>query len=218
VALDPSVALLRAWDGRMDKDQAAPFLISLLYHHVRTSVAESASPGKGELYTYPIGPAVIEKLLRDRPDGWFRDYDATLLRALVDAVEEGKRIQGENVNRWKYGEYLRIEIDNPIVHPAMQRIPAIGKLLDIFEIGPAPMSGSATTVKQTTRTLAPSMRMNADLGDWDASLLNVQIGQSGQPLSGHYKDEWNDYYNGRSYPMQFQKVQAKSTLELRPGR
>jgi penicillin amidase len=218
VALDPSVALLRAWDGRMDKDQAAPFLISLLYQHVRTSVAESASPGKGELYTYPIGPAVIEKLLRDRPDGWFRDYDATLLRALVDAVEEGKRIQGENVNRWKYGEYLRIEIDNPIVHPAMQRIPVIGKLLDIFEIGPAPMSGSATTVKQTTRTLAPSMRMNADLGDWDASLLNVQIGQSGQPLSSHYKDEWNDYYNGHSYPMQFRKVHAKSTLELRPGR
>ena len=63
----------------------------------------------------------------------------------------------------------------------------IGKLLDIFEIGPVPMSGSAATVKQTTRTLAPSMRMNADLGDWDASLLNVQIGQSGQPLSGHYK-------------------------------
>jgi penicillin amidase len=100
----------------------------------------------------------------------------------------------------------------------MQRIPAIGKLLDIFEIGPVPMSGSAATVKQTTRTLAPSMRMNADLGDWDASLLNVQIGQSGQPLSSHYKDEWNDYYNGHSYPMQFRKVHAKSTLELRPGR
>ena len=45
-----------------------------------------------------MAPAVIEKLLRERPDGWFRDYDAMLLRALVDAVEEGKRIQGANVN------------------------------------------------------------------------------------------------------------------------
>jgi penicillin amidase len=84
-----------------------------------------------------------------------------------------------------------------------------------FDIGPAPMSGSSTTVKQTTRSLAPSMRMNADLGDWDRSLLNVQIGQSGQVLSSHYRDEWTDYYNGRSYPMQFGKVQAKSTLEFR---
>ena len=217
-ALDPSVSLLRAWDGRMDKDLAAPFLISLVYQHVRTAVAESASPGKGQLYEYAMGPAVIEKLLRERPEGWFRDYDATLLRALVDAVDEAKRIQGGNVARWKYGAYLRIEIDQPVLHAAMQRIPVVGRLLDIFEIGPAPMSGSFTTVKQTTRALAPSMRMDADLGDWDGSLLNVQIGQSGQALSSHYKDEWDDYYNGKSYPMQFRNVQAKSTLELRPGK
>jgi penicillin amidase len=62
------------------------------------------------------------------------------------------------------------------------------------------------------------MRMNADLADWDRSLLNVQVGQSGQPFSGHYKDQWDDYYNGRSYPMQFDHVEAKSTLELRPGK
>jgi penicillin amidase len=215
-ALDPSVALLRAWNGRMDKDQAAPFLVSLLYQHVRTAVAESASPGKGQLYELAMGPAVIEKLLRDRPDGWFRDYDTALLRALIDAVDEAKRIQGGNVTRWTYGAYLRIEIDHPVLHAAMQAIPLIGKYLDVFEIGPVPMSGSTTTVKQTTRTLGPSMRMNADLSDWDRSLLNVQIGQSGQPLSSHYKDEWDDYYNGRSYPMQYKNVQSKSTLELRP--
>jgi penicillin amidase len=216
--IDPPVALLRAWDGRMDKDLAAPFLISLVYQHVRTSVAESASPGKGQLYEYAMGPAVIGKLLRERPDGWFRDYDATLLRALVDAVDEAKRIQGGNAAKWKYGAFLRVEIDHPVLHGAMQRIPAIGPLLDTFEIGPAPMSGGTTTVKQTTRSLAPSMRLNADLADWDRSLLNVQVGQSGQPFSRHYKDQWEDYYNGRSYPMQFQNVQARDTLEFRPAK
>ncbi len=217
-ALDPSVGLLRAWDGRMDKDLAAPFLVALLYQHVRTSVAESASPGKGQLYEYAMGPAVIGKLLRERPEGWFRDYDAMLLRSLVDAVDEAKRIQGGNAARWKYGTYLRIEIDHPVLHAAMRSIPAIGRYLDIFEIGPVPMSGGSTTVKQTTRALAPSMRMNADLADWDRSLLNVQVGQSGQPFSSHCKDQWDDYYNGRSYPMQFEHVEAKSTLELRPGK
>lgn len=216
--LDPPVALLRAWDGRMDKDQAAPFLISLLYQYVRRSAAESASPGKGQIYEYPMGTAAIEKLLRERPQGWFGDYDEMLLRALADAVDEAKRIQGGNVDHWKYGAYLRVEIDHPVLHPAMQSIPVIGNLLDVFEIGPAPMSGSATTVKQTTRVLAPSMRMDADLGDWDRSLLNIQIGQSGEALSSHYKDEWAAYYNGRSYPMQFRKVQAKSTLELQPAK
>jgi penicillin amidase len=79
------------------------------------------------------------------------------------------------------------------------------------------MSGGPTTVKQTTAKLAPSMRMNADLGDWDRSLLNVLTGQSGQIFSSHYRDEWLDWYYGRSYPMEFDRVEAKSTLEFRPA-
>jgi acyl-homoserine lactone acylase PvdQ len=72
-------------------------------------------------------------------------------------------------------------------------------------------------VKQTSRTLAPSMRMNADLADWERSLFNIPIGQSGQILSSHYKDQWDDYYNARSYPMQFAKVDVKSTLFFKPA-
>ena len=60
------------------------------------------------------------------------------------------------------------------------------------------MSGSPSSVKQTTARLAPSMRMTADLGDWEHSFLNITTGQSGQILSPHYRDQWNDYYWGRS--------------------
>ena len=217
VALDPAVALLRSWDGRMDKDQGAPFLISLVYQHVRSAVAEAASPGKGQVYEFAMGPAAIEQLLRDRPAGWFDDYDTMLLRAFMDAVDEGKRIAGRDVSRWRYGNYWRVEIDNPIVHPALERIPVIGKMLDFFEIGPLPMSGSSTTPKQTTRTLGPSMRMTADLADWNNSTLNIVTGESGQPFSSHYKDQWDAYYNLRSYPMQYGSVTAKQTLEFRPS-
>jgi penicillin amidase len=207
--LEPAVALLRGWNGEMQKELAAPFLITLAYQHLRTSVAESAAPGKSASYEFSMAPVVLETLLRERPAGWFQDYDELLLQTLVDAVEEGTRIQGRDVGRWQYGAYLRIAINHPVFH----RVPLVGKY---FDIGPVPMSGSGTTVKQTTRTLAPSMRMNADLGDWDRSLLNVEIGQSGQPLSSHYKDQWSDYYNGRSYPMQFRAVEGKSTLQFRP--
>jgi len=125
-------------------------------------------------------------------------------------MEEGRRLQGGNVKSWQYGAWLRVGISNPVVH----QIPWIGKY---FDIGPVPMSGATTTVKQTTRALAPSMRMSADLGDWDRSLLNIPIGQSGQILSPHYKDQWDAYYNARSFPMQFQRIEARSTLEFRPG-
>jgi penicillin amidase len=207
--LDPAIALLRAWNGQMDKDQAAPFLVTLAYQYLRTAAAESAAPSIGAQYQFQLAPMALEELLRERPAGWFLDYDETLLRALVDAVEEARRIQGPDIKQWKYGAYLRIAIDNPVIH----QVPLVGKY---FDIGPVPMSGASSTVKQTTRALAPSMRMDADLGDWDRSLLNVQIGQSGQILSRHYKDQWEAWYYARSFPMQYGHVEVRSTLEFAP--
>ena len=78
------------------------------------------------------------------------------------------------------------------------------------------MSGSPTTVKQYTEALGPSMRLDADLADWDRSLLEGTTGQSGQVLSHHYKDQWEHYYNAKSFPMQFQKIEAKDVLTLEP--
>jgi penicillin amidase len=220
--LDGAVDLLRTWNGQMDKDLAAPFLATLAYQHVRRAIAENASPANGLAYDFQMAPAMVERLLRERPAGWFADYDEMLLRALADAVEECRRIQGRDPKRWHYGDYLRIAINNPVLHEVpvipklfyLRQLPFVGSYIDI---GPVPMSGSSTTVKQTTRTLAPSMRMNADLGDWERSLLNIPIGQSGQVLSSHYKDQWADYYNARSYPMQFSKVEAASTLTFKPA-
>lgn len=209
-SLDPAIALLRAWNGQMDAGLAAPLIMTLAYQQVRLAVAESASPGQGAAYDYRLAQAVVEKLLRGRPSGWFDDYDGMLLRALVDAVEEGGRMQGRDVRRWQYGRYHRIGMAHPVTH----QVPLIGRY---FDIAPVPSSGWNTTVRQTTTTLAPSMRMNADLADWDRSLLNVMTGQSGQILSSHYRDQWDDYYHLRSYPMPFRNVEAKSTMTFRPA-
>jgi penicillin G amidase len=209
-ALDEATGMLGSWNGQMEKSLAAPFLITLIYQYVRKAVAENASPGNGAVYDLQIAPSLIEKLLRERPPNWFRDYDQMLLRALADGLEEGTRIQGRDLKRWQYGSWLRVEIDHPVIH----QIPWIGKY---FDIGPLPMSGSATSVKQTSRGLMPSMRMTVEPGDWDQSLLNELTGQSGQILSRHYRDQWPDYYAGRSYRMQFRQVSAASTLRFQPA-
>jgi penicillin G amidase len=207
-ALTDAIAILRGWNGQMEYSLAAPFLVTLAYQHLRRAVSEIAS-NSGAAYDSQMAPAVIEKLLRTRPAGWVRDWDEALVRALADAVEEGQRIQGRNMKKWSYGRYTGLAINHPVLHSA----PLVGKY---FDIGPNPMSGSSTTVKQTTRRLGPSMRFSADLSDWDKSLLNVIIGQSGQPLSSHYRDEWERYYNGLSYPMQYGRVEGKSVLRLVP--
>ncbi|MDQ2899802.1 MAG: penicillin acylase family protein, partial [Acidobacteriota bacterium] len=209
--LTDAIAALRSWNGQMDKDESSPLIVTLAYQYVRKAAANRASPGNGGLYDTAMSIAVVENLLRARPPEWFDDYDEILLRSLLDGLEEGRRMQGRDVKRWAYGKYLQLRLYHPVGH----QLPFVASY---FDIGPVMMSGGSTTVKQTTRRLGPSMRMNADLGDWDNSLLSLPVGESGHVLSRHYKDEWDSYYAGTSFPMPFQRVEAKSTIEFVPCR
>jgi penicillin G amidase len=204
-----AIALLRSWDGQMDKDKTAPFIAELAFQHFRKSVADVASPGNGALYQTQMAAAPIARLLRERPEGWFHDYDEVLVRSLVEALEEGRRMQGSIMKRWFYGRYLKVVINHPVGH----QLPLVHSY---FDIGPLPASGGSTSVKQTTPRLGPSERFDADLGDWDKSMLNLTIGESGHILSSHYRDQWNSYYNGTSFPMHFDHVEVKSSLTFVP--
>jgi penicillin amidase len=152
---------------------------------------------------------VVEKILEGDARGWFQDKNEALIRALSGAFEEGRKAQGGNVNRWDYGKSNELTIK----HPVGGELPLLGAY---FNVGPIEMSGSSTTIKQTTIRLGPSMRFVADLADWEHSLNNITIGESGQFLSWHYKDQWDAYYAGRSFQMQFGKVEAKETLVIEP--
>ncbi|MGC8795282.1 MAG: penicillin acylase family protein, partial [Bryobacteraceae bacterium] len=169
------------------------------------------SPGNSLAYRFEIAPAALEGLLRQRPPGWFDDWDATLLAALAGAVEEGRRMQGDDVRRWRWGYTNRLVVP----HPVLSRLPLVGKYL---RIGPVPMSGATTTVKQTTTRIGPSMRMVVDFADLDRSWFVLPAGASGHPLSGHFKDQWSAYYAGRAYPLAFARVEARHVLSVLPGR
>jgi penicillin amidase len=208
--LKPAIDRLRRFNGQIDKDSSAALIVVLSDHYFRSAMGDSASPGKGSEYSFQMAYAAADKLLQQRPGGWFADYNTTLLECLHDAVREAQRTQGRNMDRWRYGSYLRIEVDHPVGH----LLPLVSHF---FDLGPVPMSGGSTTVKQTTRRLYPSERMNVVVGDWNKSLLNIPIGESGHVLSRHYKDEWDAYYNGRSFPMQFGTgVEVKSRLAINP--
>jgi penicillin amidase len=200
---------LQTWNGQMEKGTAAPMLVSLAYQALHKAVADRAAPGMDQTYDFPMGTPVIERLLRERPRDWFPNYDELLLKALDDGIADGVPLQGSKPSRWDYGRFNELRLTQPVDG----QLPVIGRY---FNIGPVPMSGSSTTIKQTTRRLGPSMRMIVDLADLDGSLQNITIGESGQPLSKHYKDQWSAYYGATSFPMQFQKIDAKQVLTVVP--
>ncbi len=210
-ALADAAGILRGWNGQMEIGMAAPMLMRLVYERVRDAFADRASPGKSRLYSYQIAPAVIEDLLESGAPGWFADKDAMLMTALSGAIEDGASRQGSRIAGWNYGAFNAVTIRQPVG----DKLPFLNRF---FNIGPVPMSGSPETVKQVRRDVAPSMRFVADLSNWDASLNNITLGESGNPLSGHYGDQWSAYYTGRSFPMQFNRVDAREMLRIVPAR
>jgi penicillin amidase len=212
-----AVAVLRIWDGQMDKDHAAPMIAELLSNSLGLSLVRSnlrPSPNQSSSWRPPLlpKPEVIETLLETRPRGWVPrdDWDGWLVRSLVDALNEGRRRQGSPVSKWSWGRLLQCNFQ----HPVGKQLPLVDRY---FDIGPVEMSGAGTTVKQTTATLGPSERMVVDFGHLDRSVQNLTTGESGAVASAHYKDQWPAYYVGTSFPMQFHSVDAKETLHIRPG-
>ena len=235
-----AIAVLRTWNGQMDKDEAAPMITQLLDHHIaRSLVAIMMQPvtvkaAKPEGASHPLSPAgqaapkehyelsvlpdlfprpqIIQTVLETRPKGWIaKEYwDAWILQNLSTALEEGRKRQGSPVSKWRWGRLLQWNLE----HPVGKELPLVDRF---FDIGKVAMSGAGTTVKQTTSTLGPSERMVVDLGDLDKSVQNLPIGESGHVASPHYKDQWPAYYSGKSFPMQFDKVDAKQVLRVKPA-
>ncbi len=73
----------------------------------------------------------------------------------------------------------------------------------LLTVGPFPQSGTASTIKRATRGVGPSMRMVVDLNDLDDSVQNITLGESGQVFSPYYKDQFEAWYHGQSFPMLF---------------
>ena len=213
-----AVPVLRTWNGQMDKDEAAPMITRLLHEQLQRSLLASlinksgtaARPGVPDILPRP---AIVQSLLQSRPSGWVANdnWDAWILAKLATGLQVGREEQGTPVSKWRWGRMMEWYLQ----HAVGKQLPLVS---GFFNIGPVEMSGSGTTVKQTTRTLGPSERMVVDLGDLDHSVQNLPVGESGAVASPHYKDEWAAYYSGTSFPMEFDKVDAKETLQVRPGR
>jgi penicillin G amidase len=210
-----AVIILRQWNGQMDKNQAAPMITELLSREIGSDLVKVLVSRSGitNLPDIRPRPQVIERLLREWPGGWVAhdDWDQWFTARLASALESGRREQGSPVSKWRWGKMLRWKIE----HPVGRQLPFVRRF---FDIGPVEMSGSGTSVKQTTAVVGPSERMVVDLGDLDKSVQNLVAGESGFVASAHYKDQWPAYYAGTSFPMQFERVDAKQVLHVRPGK
>jgi len=219
---------MRGWDGRVSVDSKAALMIAgvraeiwrmLLEPHLgaapavtaNNNVALNPTLARGwHRYTWFMSSVAFENLMTQRPDRWlpqgFQNYDELIATAIDHAVTDDARDR-------QWGDLHRIELR----HPVFGALPVVGRF---FGTGSHPLSGDGTTVKQIGGLLGPSERFTTDFGDLDRSTLNIVTGQSGQPLSPHWMDQWKAWYEGTTFVLPFSdsavKSNAQHTLTLTP--
>lgn len=211
---DEAARLAEDFNGQMEVNSAGAALAVESFNLLRERLGNAAGPNLGAKFsTFQLSPAVVEEMLRERPQGWFANWDEMLDGVFRQACDEIAKDQGRDTRQWKWGWRNAVNVPHPVLSVADK----FGWFSGRLNIGPDPMSGWTQTVKQVRNSaLGPSMRFVADLGDWENSLANITIGQSGHVASRHYRDQWDLYYSGRSLPMRFRKVRASETLEVEP--
>ena len=238
--------ILRNWNGSVDTNSAAPvivgaardtlwpmLLIPKLAPQFATQLAQEADLSKlkniapdearvaslWKQYSWGERGFVEEELLTHTPARWLPAGFATWEDFLATVVQRGLRDAKapSNLSTWQLGKVHPLDLE----HPIFSQSPVLKLLIGVpTGTGPQPQSGDGTTVKQVGALFGPSERFTADLSDLDRSTLNIVLGQSGNPASAWYMDQFQDWLHGRTYPMPFSPAASQAatthTLTLTP--
>ena len=196
-----ALAKLQGWDGLARADSAATLVCevtkgTLLHRILAPELGKNLAGYHSGMSTVFLQNVIDNNLERWLPPG-DHDFNQTLMKSLEEAVRQIPKLVGtDNHNAWKWGSTIPLTFRHPL--GGASRL--LGWLLDV---GPFPQSGTASTIKRATPTVGPSMRMVVDLHDFDDSVQNITLGESGQVFSPYYKDQFEAWYHGQSFPMLF---------------
>jgi penicillin amidase len=207
--------LMRSWDGRLATDSSAASLVTRTRAALWPMILEPKLGKLAASYDWGESQFAEEEIVMHAKPEWlpkgYKNWDELLTAAVRKGMKDGK--SPGNVADWNYGSWHVVELD----HPLARFLPFIGRLADQ---GPLPLSGDKTTVKQVDRSMGPSQRFSMDWNNVDGSTENIVLGESGNPLSPYFRDQWNDWYNGTTFALPFTPaavtVQTSHILRLLP--
>jgi len=207
--------LMRSWDGRLTTDSAAASIVTQTRAALWPMILEPKLGNLASDYHWSESNFALEEIVMHAKPEWlpmvYKNWDALLAAAVSKGMRNGKA--PADVDRWTYGSWHVVDVE----HPLAALLPIVSR---VAGTGPQPQSGDGTTVKQVGRTLGPSQRFTMDWSNIDSSTENIVMGESGNPLSPYFRDQWNDWYNGTTFALPFTPAavaaQTRHTLRLLP--
>ena len=226
--LHQAADMLRTWDGDMRTDSSAAAIVtavrptlwamllgSQIARHDHLSPTSSSVTKLAALYDWPQGATALETLLIFQPDRWlpsgYGNWNDMLGTALTQGLSQNSA--PHDLSRWRYGAMHKVDIE----HPVFAMSPLLPRLLGARTgTGQQPIGGNGLTIKATARAFGPSERFTADLADPSANTGNITTGQSGNPSSPHFLDQFPAWLHGATFALPLAGAPAQHTLRLLP--
>jgi len=207
--------LMRSWDGRLSTDSAAASLVDQARHALWPLILEPKLGDMAKDYRWAEENFAEEEIIMHGSAEWvppdYKTWDDVLAEAVRRGMANGKA--PTDLSKWAYGSWHVMDIE----HPLAGMLPMLGHTAGT---GRQPMSGDTTTVKQVGTTLGPSQRFTMDWSNVDGSTENIVLGESSNPYSAYFRDQWNDWYGGTTFALPFSPAAVASntrhTLRLIP--
>ena len=222
---EPALAMLRGWDGRLDAGSGPAALFEILWRELGARMLAAIVPARARALVDEISPSVLLGLLA-HPDRRLGADPAAARDALLDAAlaaawASALHQLGPDAAAWRWGTLHQVRIRHPL-----SRIPAIAAAFPPIE-GEGTGGDNFTVMARWLRGTGgwqvgggASYLQVIDVGAWDNSLMLNFPGQSNDPRSPHYRDQYGHWIAGEMQPMLFSRgavdAHAVGRTVLRP--
>ncbi|GGG91528.1 penicillin acylase [Glycocaulis albus] len=224
-----ALARLEGWNASLDADGPEGLILSAWLRVLTESVWADELGSMARYFRGPR-PVFVQEVLTGDASSWCNNVTTTPVEtcpviaglALDTAMAELARTNGSDISSWRWGDHAQ----GYFAHP-MDSLPLLG---DMFGVR-VPVGGDGTTVNVANFSYAgegfdivhaASLRAVYDLADLNNSRFIHGPGQSGHPLSPHYRDLaalWSrgEYFQIRDDWTPESAPQGSRRLTLRPN-
>jgi len=165
------------------------------------------------LYTWHNQDTALENLVTQQPARWLPSGYANWNDLIATAAARALRKAPSNLDDWSYGQNHPVEI----AHPLFGSHGFVSLLLGVTTgTGRVPTGGNSNTVRSSGLHFGPSERLTADLSSTSATFTNITTGESENPASPHFLDQFGAWFAGTTYNTPLSNPTAAHTLTLTP--
>jgi penicillin amidase len=219
--LDPELEearrVIEAWNGHMDADSQGIGLLWLWRENLAAAafapvVARCRQVEPGFSYTWrkmetPLRTLLTQRIPLTLPTTQYRDWRDLLLKTLTESTSELKRRQGvATLEGLTWGKINQVHIR----HPFSKSMPFLSPLLDMAERENSGCAGFCVRIAGNGH--GATERMVISPGHPGQGILHMPGGQSGHPMSSHYRDQQPAWQEGFALP--FLPGESKHTLSF----